>query len=164
MLVDWHLASPVLSSKPAAYLRSGLICPCMFPLNLILPGSRIILKAKNNMDVILLSHQRGVDPCRSAWRIYRPSAKVPRLSSSTSSCEGWRTGRRGSLGNVAAKATASTQTAEKLTHQEEDEGAQRLGVGNEESWQRRKTSCLVMWGLGLREPSLGARAAEGVRV
>lgn len=111
-----------------------------------------------------VSHQRGVDPCRSAWRIYRPSAKVPRLSSSTSSCEGWRNGRRGSLGNVAAKATASTQTAEKLTQQEEDEGAQRLGVGNEESWQRRKTSCLVMWGLGLREPSLGARAAEGVRV
>lgn len=54
MLVDWHLASPVLSSKPAAYLSSGLICPCMFPLNLILPGSRIILKAKNNMDVTLL--------------------------------------------------------------------------------------------------------------
>lgn len=141
MLVNWHLAPPVLSSKPAAYLSSGLICPHVFLLNLILPGSRIILKAKNNMDVTLAGfcqviRQRGVNPCRSAWSIYRPSAKVPRLSSSTSSCEGWRNWRRGSVGNGATKATA-----EKPTHLEEDEGAQRHGaVSFTEStmWRRHR--------------------------
>lgn len=58
MPVDWHLAPPVLSSEPDAYLSSGLRCPRVFLLNLILPGSRIILKAKNNMDVTLLDSVR----------------------------------------------------------------------------------------------------------
>lgn len=118
MLVDWHLAPPVLSSKPAAYLRSGLVCPRVFPLNLLLPGSRIILKAKNNTDVTLLGSVRWAT--REEWTLAaRPGASTdlpPR-------CPGFlrppplvRAGGMGEEVLLGMTATASAQTAEKSTY------------------------------------------------